>query len=343
MLSCARHAVLANGGLRARKRPLQAKAQKLRHRVDVLLIMRIKTEFGVGLQLLVEEYMSWLKYEQGRSDKTLVKYRYHIYRFFKELGTSQFEIVNLEQTRAVKRRLVDQGRDKSWVNFILTSTRGFYTWLRDEKKFQLALSPEQIKGYGMGQGLRQKKIEFLEKEELEELMTLVDTSNITGLRLRTWLEVCYGTGVRAFEALTLNRNDLEQKVLPIIGKGNRGRYLYPSDRAREWAKKYVESRHDTHEALFVCATDGEIKRWSYESMRKAVSALKVKFHNDKRVHSHTLRHTAGTHLYAEKEDIVVPQVFLGHVDINTTKKFYVGTNIDAMIKKVNESLGHVEK
>ena len=301
--------------------------------------MMIQTHLRVGLQLVVEEYMSWLKYEQGRSDKTITKYRYHIHRFFRELGTSQFEIVDIEQVRAVKRQMVDAGKDKAWINYILTTVRGFYLWTRDEKKFQLALSPEQIKGYGMGQGLREKKVEFFTKEEFEDLVSVIDTSGLQGLRLRTLIEVSYGLGTRAFETLALNRYDLNQKVIPIIGKNNRGRYLYPTDRAKEWAKKYVEYRHDTHEALFVSAANGEIKRWGYEAARKAVTALRAKYNQDKRIHMHTFRHTAGTHLYEAKEDIVVPQVFLGHADINTTKRFYVGTNVEALIRKANESLG----
>jgi len=57
----------------------------------------------------------------------------------------------------------------------------------------------------------------------------------------------------------------------------------------------------------------------------------------KKITPHKLRSTFGTNLYQETGDIYVVADFLGHRDINTTKKHYAAMSDDlrrAAIKKV---------
>ena len=75
---------------------------------------------------------------------------------------------------------------------------------------------------------------------------------LTQLRFRALVEVLLGTGARISEVLSLNRSDIhwERKEAKIVGKGNKERMLYFTDRALLWLERYLSRRWDEEEALF---------------------------------------------------------------------------------------------
>lgn len=67
--------------------------------------------------------------------------------------------------------------------------------------------------------------------------------------------------------------------------------------------------------------NGEIRRHhvNESSLQKAIRAAKIKAAIDKRVTSHTLRHSFATHLLESGTNIRVVQKLLGHADVKTTE------------------------
>jgi site-specific recombinase XerC len=66
------------------------------------------------------------------------------------------------------------------------------------------------------------------------------------LRFRALVEVLLGTGARISEVLSLDRSDvnLDHREAKIIGKGNKQRTLFFTERSLEWLGRYLSRRRD---------------------------------------------------------------------------------------------------
>ena len=145
--------------------------------------------------------------------------------------------------------------------------------------------------------------------------------------MRTLMELLLATGMRISECLSINRNDIdwEHKEIEIIGKGNKPRTVFFTDRAAEWVRKYLERRHDNGDPLFLSFSRKRRRLTQYDMtkmFRHYVHLSGVR----KRVTPHILRHTMATTMLHNGCDIAFIKEMLGHSDIETTAKYYLGTD-----------------
>ena len=79
---------------------------------------------------------------------------------------------------------------------------------------------------------------------------------------------------------------------------------------------------------------------SESGLRKAIAEAKKNAHIDKRVTSHTLRHSFATHLLEAGTNIRVVQKLLGHADVKTTEIYthVLQQNLDKVVSPL-ERLG----
>jgi integrase/recombinase XerD len=73
-------------------------------------------------------------------------------------------------------------------------------------------------------------------------------------------------------------------------------------------------------------TFGEAKRLSSTDLSKQFKHYAVKADMKKKVTPHILRHTAATIMSHKGADIRIIQQILGHSDIETTARYYLGTD-----------------
>jgi integrase/recombinase XerD len=130
--------------------------------------------------------------------------------------------------------------------------------------------------------------------------------------------------MRISELLSLDRAqvDFEAREAKIIGKGNKERVVFFSERAIGWIRKYLALRADQHPALFACQ-DGKsrLKRpdiWRPFARYRQAAAI------TKRVTPHLLRHTAATQLLFNGCPVGHIKEILGHERLETTCRYYLG-------------------
>jgi integrase/recombinase XerD len=136
--------------------------------------------------------------------------------------------------------------------------------------------------------------------------------------------------MRISEALSVDVEDIdwEHKEIIIIGKGNKQRTVFLSDRAISWLQMYLLRRNNDHPALFT--TFGKLERLKPYDLSKQFKHYAQSAGLKKKVTPHILRHTAATIMSFNGADIRTIQQILGHSDIKTTAKYYLGVDKEAL-------------
>ena len=151
-----------------------------------------------------------------------------------------------------------------------------------------------------------------------------------------------GTGIRISELVGLNVDDLffDSNSFVVTRKGGNRTILYFTEEVKTALENWLAHRSKIknldkdEKAVFLSLRNSRISvravQILVEKYAKIVTPLK-------KITPHKLRSTFGTNLYQETGDIYVVADFLGHRDINTTKKHYAAMSEDirrAAIKKV---------
>jgi integrase/recombinase XerD len=183
---------------------------------------------------------------------------------------------------------------------------------------------------------------FLTKEEIEAFIGTIKTKNWNEFRFRVLVEVLLGTGMRIGEVLSLNRKTInwEKREAKIIGKGNKERTVFFTQRSLDWISKWLESRKDTHEAIFITrmANPTRLDRndiWRFFDRHRRLA------HINKKLTPHILRHTVATNLVFNGCPIVHVKEILGHERLDTTCKYYLGVDREQARKAHKEYLTFV--
>ena len=157
----------------------------------------------------------------------------------------------------------------------------------------------------------------------------MNIKTMRGLRMRTLCQLLLSTGMRISEALSLNCKDIdfEKAEAIIIGKGDKQRTIYFTEECLKWIRLYLSKRRDDQPALFI--TSGRPRRLKRYDLSKTFSYHAKLAGLTKRVHPHILRHTFATLMINNGCDIFHVKNLLGHSDIKTTAKYYLGVDKSA--------------
>lgn len=270
---------------------------------------------------LVEDFLEYARYELNFSPKTIVKYRDSLKCFIRDIGDKPVEQLEIQEFVRLKRLMVERGIGDARIASIIYSVRSLLSYCRNFLNLN-TLNPKQIRPPKR----TRREVIFLTNEEIENFIAVIDVKKWYGLRFRALVETLLGTGMRISEALSLNRKDIDwqRKEAKIIGKGNKERTVFFSDRSLEWIRKYLEFRHDAVEAVF--ATRGGRNRlligdiWRYFGRYRKLARI------NKKLTPHILRHTVATNLVFNGCPIVHVKEILGHERLDTTCKYYLGVD-----------------
>lgn len=138
-------------------------------------------------------------------------------------------------------------------------------------------------------------------------------------------------GLRISELIGLNRSDIQDDALRILGKGNKVRIVYLNQACKDTLDRYLQVRPvvggKDQDALFVSRNRQRISRATVHNLvKKHLSDAGL---DSKKYSAHKLRHTAATLMLQNGVDVKAVQEVLGHEHLNTTEIY---THID------NESL-----
>lgn len=145
---------------------------------------------------------------------------------------------------------------------------------------------------------------------------------------RSIFEFMYATGCRIGEIQRLNIEDINwrEKSLIVDGKGRKKRVAYFNLKCDIWLNKYIDSREDNQEALFVTErrykeNGGQPRRISKDGIRWTLKRLARRAGINKSIYPHNLRHSFAMNLLENGAPMEAIQEFLGHSNIEHTKVY----------------------
>ena len=180
--------------------------------------------------------------------------------------------------------------------------------------------------------------EMLSEDEVERLLSVPLPDVPLGLRDRAILEVLYASGLRAGEIVGLRLENFlhEEKLLRVIGKGNRERVVPVGDKAIAALDAWLTKGRPL---LVKAKTGGEIflgehgRRLTTARIWQIVQEMAKLAGLSKKIWPHLLRHSFATHLLSHGADLRAIQEMLGHASLATTKVY---THVDqARLKQIH--------
>jgi integrase/recombinase XerD len=269
---------------------------------------------------LIDDFINYLRIERGLANNTIQAYSRDLTGFAEYLNKirrTPFDISKEEISDYVV--ILDKKFSARSVARNVSSVKMFFRFLASEGRMET--NPARLIETPR---LPRKLPEFLNKNEVDLLLSQPDHSTKLGLRDRAMLEILYATGLRVSELINLKVLDvnLEAGFVRTMGKGSKERVVPLGQKATDALKGYLEesrlmlSKGANPSYLFLNSRGKPISR---QGFWKIIKAYGIRANIKKRISPHSLRHSFASHLLEGGADLRSVQILLGHADISTTQ------------------------
>ncbi len=290
---------------------------------------------------LIREFLESLEVERNLSPYTIRNYNLYLHRFGdwmlgqdKNFKMKKLSVEAVRKYRLFLSRFHDQkGKQLSVAtqSYYVIALRSFLKWLT--KQGYKSLPAERIDL----PKAESKSLTFLNRDQVERLLSQPQIGNEMGLRDKAILEVLFSTGLRVSELTHLNREQINfsTREFGVVGKGRRVRVVFLSERASLWLKRYLVTRQDRWRPLFIRYTgkkseittkEGEEMRFTSRGVQRVVEKYRRKAGIGIKITPHGLRHSFATDLLQAGAGLREVQEMLGHKNVSTTQIYTHVTN-----------------
>ena len=286
-------------------------------------------------EALVLDFLAYLEFERGLARNTLDAYRTDLLQFGTFLAdrgrqatdAKRADVADFLADLAIGTAPDGEGEggrapcSPATISRKTACLRSFYRHLRREELIAddptATLTPPQ----------KSRKLpHVLSQGEVTKLLETAGGSEPIELRDRALLEVMYGCGLRASEAIGLELGDVDLRrgfVRPH-GKGSKERLVPLGRQATHALERYLRSGRGeligdrAERKLFVNFRGGPLTR---QGLYKIIQRHARDAGLEGKMSPHTLRHTFATHLLSGGCDLRSVQEMLGHADVATTQLY----------------------
>lgn len=283
---------------------------------------------------LIEKFLDTLGTQKGYSAHTIKNYRVDLSHFLRFLADKQrlagegevqpdLESIDFLVIREYLGSLFGRYR-RSTIARRLSAVRSLFHFIEREG-FSWGNPAADISTPKQGKYIPV----HLPVDEMFRLLEGPDREKPLGLRDLAILEVLYSCGIRVSElsGLNLSSIDFEQRLVRVVGKGNKERIVPIGRKALRAIESYLEATRPLRQEaekgvqdppLFINFRGGRLST-------RSIGRIVKKYANEcglvTEVTPHSLRHTFATHLLDGGADLRSVQELLGHVSLSTTQKY----------------------
>jgi len=263
-------------------------------------------------------FLDFCRVEKGLSANSISSYFIDLQRFSNEISPLG---ATAEDLGRYVESLYGAGLSARSIARHMTTLRTFYSFLTREGQIQ-ANPTEFLTPPKQWSNLPK----YLNRQEIERVLTTPDAKKATGLRDRAMLELLYATGLRVTELCRLELSNVERDsgVLRVTGKGNKQRLVPFGESAGESVGRYLSQARPgllkgrASRFLFVTARGGAMTRQGFWKLLVGYGKKAGIFRD---LTPHVVRHSFATHLVEGGADLRSVQIMLGHADISTTQVY----------------------
>lgn len=253
----------------------------------------------------VELFISSKRLE-GLSETTLKDYRIELRIFEKYFQKAIVQITtsDIRQFLAQNTQLKMSTLDKK-----LSVLKTFFGWLVKE---EILLRDPSAK---INPPKKEKRLpKGLSIKELETIREACETR-----RERALIEVFYSTGCRLSELANMKKKDINYQSMSmrVIGKGNKERIVYLSDKGIYHLQKYLDTRTDDCEFLFITLRK-PYRGVGNRAIQREIDKIESRVSLSKKLHPHVMRHTFATLSMEAGIELADLQHLMGHSNPGTT-------------------------
>ncbi|MGN0423530.1 MAG: tyrosine-type recombinase/integrase [Lachnospiraceae bacterium] len=300
--------------------------------VDVVEMETLPATRETTNEYILELYM--MKKVPKLSKQTAKYYLLTINHFIEFTGKSLLNVTDMD-VEYYLHNYAKKGNTETTVNNERRNLSAFFSWMR--KSHLISENPvDNVEKWTEVE----KPIDYLRDWEFEALRDACKRQKgekikdinayREALRDRALLEFLRSTAIRVGECVSVNISDIDWnngEVLVYGHKTKRYRKACIDDVAKYHLKKYIDSRTDDNEALFVSLKSPH-RRMQKTSIEYAIRSIADRSILGRRVYPHLLRKTTATNMAKRGCPRELIAFYLGHKDGNTKtlNKHYASTD-----------------
>jgi integrase/recombinase XerC len=278
-------------------------------------------KLGDRVDKTINNFIEYLEYEKGYSEKTIINYEKDLELFNKYLKNNKITNINNIDYNVIRKYLSylhNNRYESSSISRKISTLRTFFKYCLKENKIKnnptiLISNPKKEK----------KLPKYLNFDEMEKLIDSINIKEKKGIRNRLIIELLYSTGIRVSELVNIKIKDISTKEnqIKILGKGNKERIVIFGNKAKEMIKIYLNEykelfKGNIYDSYLLINDKG--KQLTTNRIELIVKDVLRHSTIKKNITPHTLRHTFATHMLDSGADLKSVQELLGHENLKTT-------------------------
>ena len=309
--------------------------------------MSKKNQFNLAMLPgeFIERFIEYLERQRGYSRHTLRNYRIDLSQFLQFL-TSREKRPKDEKTIRRDEEILDPWVMREYLGQLygryrrttiarkLSSVRSFFNFLK--KKGLVERNPAE---YIATPKLEKYIPGYLPVDDVFRLLERPNRETALGLRDLAVLEILYSCGFRVseLESLNVSNIDFEERLVRVIGKGDKERIVPIGRHAVRALRIYLEATRYVRRKTGNPLSDGPLfinyrgQRLSSRSVGRIIKKYAKESGLNSEISPHSMRHTFATHMLDGGADLRSVQELLGHASLSTTQK-YTHVTLDRLME-----------
>lgn len=291
------------------------------------------------MKKIISQYEEYLT-TQGKSENTIKNYMCDLNKFcnyFTGKNINQIQIIDLmEYVKYIKYnggRKNTEANPKT-INRNITTLKKFYQWM---KRCGVVTS-NYMKEIEFVSVPRNKEIVYMDATESCDFLNTVHKSankkyilpDFTSTRDELMFKLYLETGVRCTELTNVKLKDIdtEKKIIKILGKNNKTRYVAINDKTIELYKNYlierVKADKNCSQYLLLSVKGNKMNPKDIWNLTKEYSKMSnIDKDKAEKMSVHKLRHSYASIQYAQKTPIQAISKNMGHTNTAITENIYI--------------------
>lgn len=296
------------------------------------------------LHVLMEAFIDYLGNQKGYSKHTVRNYHIDLKQFLDFLGARE-ELTAGEHT-GLKPEAVNPLIIREYLGSLYgrLSRTTIARKLSAVRSFFLFLEKRGLRRGNPAVDISTPKLEkylpiYLPVDDVFRLLESREQKKPLDLRNLAILEVLYSCGIRAseLEGLNLSSIDFDERLMSVIGKGNKERIVPIGRKALEAVRNYRVAIQNLRKKTGGLSQDAPLflnfrgGRLSTRSIGRILKKYTIASGLSPEISPHSMRHSFATHLLDGGADLRSVQELLGHKNLSTTQK-YTHISLDRLME-----------